>query len=237
MFDLIYANGDSFTAGTDTKAVNKLLYTYNGYKQNLKNVKKSKNEQQQLLDKSGSYVKHLESITGIPSVNAAIPGSGNTSIVLDTLKDLETYKQKYNNMLCLVNITDCNRLWYPNYKNTANIATHKPGSKTEEEFCKTVVLNSDRKTWSMISIIQYLGLINYCKLNNIVLYFIGGPLFNMDTIEENALWQDIYDMTVDFIGGQDIHLMKNELIWTQTGHLPEKFHIELADRLAGMLKI
>jgi len=237
LFDLIYANGDSFTAGTDTKAVNKLLYTYNGYKQNLKNIKRPKDKQQQLLDKSGSFVHHLGSITGIPSVNNAMPGSGNTSIVLETLKDLEIYKQKYNNILCLVNITDCNRLWYPNLKNTANIATHKPVSKTEAEFSKTVVLNSDRKTWSMISIIQYFGLINYCKHNNIMLYFIGGPLFNMDTIKENALWQDIYDMTIDFIGGKDIHLMKNELIWTQTGHLPEKFHIDLADRLAGTLEL
>jgi len=260
MYDLIYANGDSFTSGRDL--VDKLylgpnypLQTFSGWIDNIKKVEKSTvkflekknttlNDYISPLELELSYPAQLGKITNTKVINSAISGNGITNICLNAYKDFINLGFQDKKVLALIGLTNAGRLWFPNPKNPNNtlILNRTGGFKTKEEkiISDWFVLNANWTDLHMIMANQLIGLIKLADTLNIDLYFVGNPLlndkhFNEAGKEYESMTNLIRDKMIDTLGGKDICDHFDKPRFSSTGHMPIKDHIELAERLKEKL--
>lgn len=205
MYDLIYGNGDSFTAGEDLidhlYMTNKdrcswlewtSTPTLHAKYQNCRRAwhKKNPTINIDLLQRERTYIHHLGKITNTPTINNAQSGSGHTKISMTTLDDLSKLKQKYNKILCVISLTCTMRLWFPNNGIVTGMSdTLVLGSRSLEShsllnsrflsrLTKVYITNSTDQEWMLQFFAAYLGIIKFCEYNNIDLAFVGSPIMN-----------------------------------------------------------
>ena len=256
MYDLIYANGDSFTAGRDLVdhwylGHNYPLQTFTSWIDTIKKVEKStikylesKNstlhEYISPAEIKVAFPAQLGKLTNTKVISNAISGNGITNICLNSYKDLIHLSKKHKKILALIGLTNAGRLWFPNPKNPSNtlILNRTGGYKTKEEklISEWYVLNANWTDLHLIMANQLIGLVKLAEELNIDLYFIGNPLlndkhFNEAGDEYNSMTNIIRNKMVDVLGGRDICDHFDKPRFSSTGHLPIQDHLELAERL------
>jgi len=264
MYDYIYANGDSFTAGRDLADFLYVpgypLQTFTSWQKNIKYVEKqgyeylkkqgqSINQHIAPLERRMSFVAKLSELTDVPYWNNAISGNSTANIALNTYKDLLyiAERRKGQKVLVLIGLTNAGRLWFPNPTNPSNtlIINRITGFKYKEEkiISEWFVKHSTHTDLLLIMSNQLNGIITFCENLDldIDLYFVGNPLFchrHFDEITGKS-YKPIVDIiknrTIDILGGEDIHEHFKKKRFSSSGHLPIADHESLAQRLKDKL--
>jgi len=264
MYDYIYANGDSFTAGRDLAdflyVPDYPLQTFSSWIKNIGYVEKqgekylkkqgqSMNQHIAPLERRMSFVAKLSELTDTPYWNNAISGNSTANTALNTYKDLLylNEKRKGQRILVLIGLTNAGRLWFPNPKNPSNtlILNRSTGFKHREEkiISDWYVRHSNHTDLHLIMANQLNGIITFSENLDldIDLYFVGNPLFchrHFDEITGDS-YKPIVDIiksrTIDILGGEDIHEHFEEERFSSSGHLPIADHERLAQRLKDKL--
>ena len=264
MYDFIYANGDSYTAGRDladylyvpnyplqtfTSWINNIGYVEKQGEKYLKKVNQTLHEHIAPIERQMSFVGQLGELTNTSYWNNAISGNSTTNTALNTYKDLLYLNQtrKGQKILVLIGLTNAGRVWFPNPKNPSNtlIINRSTGFKHKEEkiISDWFVMHSTHTDLHLIMANQLNGIMTFCNTLDldIDLYFVGNPLLCHRHFDEMSgdSYKPIVDIirnkTIDILGGEDIHEHFEKERFASSGHLPIEDHKSLAQRLRDKL--
>jgi hypothetical protein len=259
MYDLIYANGDSFAAGRDLAEkqywpeARLLSWTeWQEFSPKLQKLyEKFEKEYSTRLDlalypqeRNMAYSAQLGKLTNTKTINNSTSGAGHTNIALQTIRDLNELRKDHKKILVLIGLSNVGRIWFPNSEpsnpNHTLILGRHGGYKTkfEQKISEHWIEHTDSIDLHVNMAISMLAIDNFCKQNNIDMYFVGCPLFNknqFDQIQGFDISNYLCDKTIGYLGGDYHSYEKNETRYTGSGHLPLSDHIELAEQLKEKL--
>lgn len=243
MYDLIYANGDSYAAGSGTA---QYMYSdmppLSGYdvtpkvRKRTQKIKERCTEDWRSVELANSYVAQLGDITRIPYENKALGGSGLGNICLTASIDLINLNNTGKKVLALIGLTNPNRIFWPGPKANNTLLFSAPGVKPS--VLETEVLEHHAKYLSYEQLAVYnslplLGLLELSKtLQNIDLHFIETPAFPLSFIDQDGS----YDYLISHIESHILDTLvpnydKSDKIHTGCNHVFKDTHELLAQRI------
>lgn len=259
MYDLIYANGDSFASGRDLAEKHywpeaRLLSWEEWQKEHnemVKRVEKWGIKNNTTMDKTLypiernlAYSAQLGRIARVKTINKSTSGAGMTHICMETLKDLNELKNEYKKILVLIGLTSPGRIWFPRedkpgFPNTI-ILGRQTGfkNKFEKQISDHWIENTDRTDLYVNMALNLLGVENFCKQSNIDIYFVGCPLMNkmhLDEIKGFKIKDFLENKTIAYLGGEYHNYNTKNVSYTGTGHLPIQDHVKLAKEIKEKL--
>ena len=190
-----------------------------------------------LLDreKARSWPSHLEKITGIPVVNASKNSQSATTIAIQTIEAM--YKEhKGKNVLYLIGSSSPTGIWWPGAERGHDTILLHPLRKHPNPFEKVVAEQFNEHTsWQQMHHlyeISYRGLKSFLEQKKKSVYFVYTNVGLPPDLPGTPPY--IKDNLIDQIG-PDVDPTKDEVLLA-CGHYPEKYHIELAQRIADKIE-
>ena len=243
MYDLIYANGDSYTQGNGTAQHMYLdMPPLSGYEVTDKIRKKAEKMKERCtedfhsVELANSYVAQLGKIASIPYENKALGGSGLGNICLTASIDLMNLNNTGKKVLALIGLTNPNRVFWPAPKPNNTLLFSAPGLKPsmlEKNVLKHHAKYLTYEQLAVYSSLPLLGLIELSKnLQNVDLHLIETPAFPLSFIDQDGRYDDLISIIQSKILDTLVpNYNKGDKIHTCCNHVFKEVHEALAKRI------
>lgn len=243
MYDLIYANGDSYTAGSGLaqhlyNPMDPLSADECTTKCRLANEKRKhkSNEDWKSEEKKNSYSTTLGFFANVPVINNALGGAGLANIALDSTKDLVQLSKQHEKILAVIGMTNPQRLFYPHATNNTLLWNRVSGEDTYSKYEKLVLSDYANKFSNLeleiIGVLPFLGLIKIMdSIPNIDYIIVESPLAMLKAFDPNGDFKFIKDMISPSIMSLVPNYDKNQKIHTACHHVIKGYHDDLAKRI------
>jgi hypothetical protein len=243
MYDLIYANGDSYTAGS---GLAQHLYNPTGplsadevtEKCRLTNEKRKNKSKEDWKseERKNSYPTTLGRFANVPVINNALGGAGLANIALDSTKDLIQLSKQREKILAVIGLTNPQRLFYPNDPNNT-LLWNMVSSTNEYTKTKKLVLSDYAEKFSnleleIIGVLPFLGLIKIMdSIPNVDYILVETPAWFTKGVDPADDFKYIKDIVYPSIMSLTPNYNPNEKVHTACNHIIKGYHDDLAKRI------
>jgi len=242
MYDLIYANGDSYTAGSGlAQELYSDLPPLNGHevtpalrKKINKRREKCKDEVHN-IERQRAYPNTLGFFANTEVINNAQGGAGLGNIVFNSTKDLLDLRKKHDRILAVIGLTNPQRVFFPRPPNNTllfgNYTTEY--SKLEQGVLDKYALEFTNLELELYSVVYFLGLIQLVKwMDNVDLILVETPAFKTKDADPDNNYKIIKDKVGPIIYDNLVPNYKKSMeIHTGCNHIIKDYHDDCAKRI------
>jgi hypothetical protein len=246
MYDLIYANGDSYTAGSglaqemyyDSKPLRG--YDVTSEVRTKVHISKMKCKAKwSIAERERSYPATLGAITNTEVINHAQGGAGLGQIAFTTVTDLIELSKQHNKILAIIGLTNPQRLFYPRpHNNTLLFNNHVANyNKIEQCVLEAFAQKFSNEELEINGIISLLAILQLCDwMNNVDIILIETPAYPLKHVDLENKYQILKDNIKPKVFDTLVPNYDKEMkIHTGCNHIIKKYHDDLAQRIYSKL--
>lgn len=246
MYDLIYANGDSYTAGSGL--AQEVYHDIGPLEGNA--VTEKVRQQTQLkkmkctsdwsnLERQRAYPATLGFFANTEVINNSQGGAGLGQIAFSCTKDLINLSKTHNKILAIIGLTNPQRLFYPRPPNNTLLFKNPLNNYGKIERCilenyAEQLTNEDLELNGVLSLIAIIQLCEW--MSNVDLLLIETPAYHINQVDPNNKYHiisknikpKIFDTLVP-------NYNKKMKIHTGCNHIVKDYHDDLAKRIYNRL--
>jgi hypothetical protein len=210
------------------------------------------------LEYERAFPNKIQQTLGIPVINKSLGGSSMDRIVRTTITNLIEYKKSGDDVIAIIGLTDSGRSEIPNYSSSGHIDVvgfpshwsdislgHVLPGEDELEPVRQYNLRYQTNYHSQVSFYRNVVLLqDFCKLNNIPLFWISTGFCNIQFKDVEDRYKDSPDLLnlIEYANLEyllDMTEIAKELkfkVICPSNHYSEVVHVEVAKRIVAMLK-
>ena len=243
MYDLIYANGDSYTAGAglaqelywDMEPLSGFDVT-DQIRIESDNRKMRCKDDWQNLERQRSYPSSLANLANLDIINNSQSGAGLGQIAFTAIQDLTSLSKQHDRILAVIGLTSPKRIFYPKspsntllFNNITNTSYLKTDKAVLQKYAETFTTSQ----LELYGIMHLVSLIQICDwLHNVDMVLIETPAYKVKDADPN----NQYKVLKNNIGPKIIDSLvpnynKKQKIHLTCNHVIKQYHDDLAKRI------
>lgn len=242
MYDLIYANGDSYTAGSGlAQEMYYDLPPLNGHEvtPELRTKVYAKKDKCKgdwsNTERQRAYPATLGFFANTKVINNAQGGAGLGNIAFNSTKDLVDLSKKYNRILAVIGLTNPQRVFFPRPPNNTLLFGNPLNnySKLEQAILDKYAFTFSNFDLEIYSIIHFLGLVQIIEwMDNVDLILIETPAYKTKDADPNKDYDVIKKNVAPLIFDSLVPDYKKSMqIHTGCNHVIKDYHDDLAKKI------
>jgi len=245
MYDLIYANGDSYTAGSGLAEhlyIDKPPLKKDDVTPDLRlksDRKKHKcRKDWKSLEMQNAYPATLGKFANTQVINKAEGGAGLGNIAMTAARDLIMLSKKHEKIFAMISLTNPSRIFFPrawnntllwNYKHNKMINKH---NKIEQIVLETYAEKLDPIDLEIYNVLHFIGLVNIMdRIPNIDFIIVETPAFDISKVDLKDNYKVIKDMVVPHVHQLVPNYDEELQIHTTCCHVIKDYHDDFAKRI------
>ena len=247
MYDLIYANGDSYTAGSGlAQEMYSKIKPLSGDKitadliSEMNRAKDKCKEDFRTVERQRSYPATLGFFANTEVINNAQGGAGLGNIAFKSALDLVHLSKTHKRILAVIGLTNPIRIFFPKIPNNTlmfGLMTGHTYDKWESHVMDRYAYMFKNEELQLMSVINFMGLLQLIQwLPNVDLILIETPAFILQHADPdgdyNAIKKNIEPMIFDTLVPTYDKSMK---IHTGCNHVIKDYHDDLAKKIYNRL--
>jgi len=246
MYDLIYANGDSYTAGSGL--AQEVYYDIGPLDGNA--VTEKIRQQTQLkktkctsdwsnIERQRAYPATLGFFANTEVLNNAQGGAGLGQIAFSCTKDLIDLSKKHKKILAIIGLTNPQRLFYPRPPNNTLLFKNPLNNYGKIERCilENYAERLTNEELELNGVLSLIAIIQMCDwMPNVDLLLIETPAYHINQVDPNNKYDIISKNIKPKIFDTLVPNYNKEMkIHTGCNHIVKDYHDDLAKRIYNRL--
>lgn len=239
MYDLIYANGDSYTAGTGLAQhlyIDKPPLKGDDVTDDLRlksDRKKSKcREDWKSIELQNAYPATLGKFANTQVINNAEGGAGLGNIAMKAARDLIMLSKKHEKIFAMIGLTNANRIFFPRAWNNTILWNKNKHTKIEQIVLETYAEKLDAIDLEIYNVLNFIGLLNIMdRIPNIDFVIVETPAYDISNVDPQDKYKVIKDIVAPHVHQLVPNYDKELQIHTTCFHVVKDYHDDFAKRI------